>query len=340
MGSSLKSLNKRLFNTIYVEEAAYGYTITREMLQKYPDCPVIPIRHYKDVFNRTNQHYAIQKQYPSLILAVKGNQFLYKGPAVCQDFGHSGHSAFYYTSFLLNCIFNCEYCYLQGMYPSANIVAFVNVEDFKFAMEQAVMKEPVFLAISYDTDLIGFHNIIPYYDYFCDFFASHSELYVEIRTKSANQTFYQNHTPLENIIIAFTLSPEEVIQKYERHTPALEMRIKAVQVAIKHGFKVRICFDPIFIHPELDNLYEPFFHYIFTQIDPGSIQDIGYGFFRMSKHFFKRIEKHQINSQLFSEKYWVDKDVVSYSPELQEKIKSKHFGILTQYVKETSIVTI
>ena len=29
----------------------------------------------------------------------------------------------------MNCVFDCEYCYLQGMYPSGHIVVFVNLED-------------------------------------------------------------------------------------------------------------------------------------------------------------------------------------------------------------------
>lgn len=337
MSKSVQGLKKNLFNTIYVEEAAYKYPLTEQILQKHADCPVITIRHYKDVFNRTNQHFSIQKQHQSLILAVKNSPFLYKGPDVCQNFGYSN---FYYTSFLLNCIFDCEYCYLQGMYPSANIVAFVNVEEFQRAMEDVVSKEPVYLAASYDTDLIAFHNILPYLNYFYDFFTKQPNLFVEVRTKSANESFYKNHASLNNLIIAFTLTPEDVIKKYERHTPALEARIKAIQTAIAQGFKVRICLDPIFINPEMDALYEPFYRQVFTQIDSDKIVDVGYGFFRMSKEFFKRIEKHRSNSQLFSEEYCVNKDVISYSRELQEKIKAKHFEILTQYIKKEKIFTL
>ena len=197
MNKSSKKLNNGVFNTIYVEEKALEYPIARQLLERYADCPVITIGHYKDVFNRPRQHFALQKQKQSLILAVKERQFLYKGPEVCQNFGHPN---FYYTSFLLNCIFDCEYCYLQGMYPSANIVAFVNVEDFQKAMGEILLEKQAFLAVSYDTDLIAFHNIVPYMDYFYGFFRENQDLLVEIRTKSANQSFYRDHEPLENIM--------------------------------------------------------------------------------------------------------------------------------------------
>lgn len=327
---------REIFRNIYVEEAAFDYPITKAVLQKYIHSNIIPIHHYKDVFNRTNQHYGMQKQYPALILAIKSDPLLYKGPDVCQNFGFSN---FYYTSFLLNCIFDCEYCFLQGMYPSANLVAFVNIEDFKDAITKIVSneREPVYLAASYDTDLIAFHGIIPYLDYFYDFFSTLPNLYVEVRTKSAGQIFYEEHAALENFIVAFTLAPEEVIKKYEKYTPSLKARIKAVKKAIDKGFKVRLCFDPIFIDTEYESLYEKFYDYIFSEIEPGKILDVGYGFFRMPVDFYKRIKKQKSNSKLFIDDYCLIDGIVSYPTALQEEVKEKHFAILLKYIQKDKL---
>lgn len=329
--------NKKLFNTIYVEEEAYKYPLTKQILNKYKDSFVITIKHYKDVFNRTNQNFNIQKQNQSLILAVKNVPFLYNGPNICQNFGYS---KFYYTSFLLNCIFDCKYCYLQGMYPSANIVAFVNIEDFKNAILNISKDDSIYLAASYDTDLIAFHNIIPYLDYFYDFLKTQGNIFTEVRTKSANTTFYKNHKPFNNLIIAFTLAPEEIIKKYENYTPSLKSRIEAIKTAISQGFNIRICFDPIFINTETDSCYEAFYDEVFSEINPDKIIDIGYGFFRMSKEFFKRIEKHRNDCSLFLEDYSVSNNVVSYDEKLQKNIKEKHFKILTKYIEKEKIFTL
>ncbi len=328
---------KNIFNAIYVEEAALKYPVSQYVLQKYSHHTIIPIRHYKDVFNRTNQLFSIQKHNQSLILAVKDKPFLYKGPEVCQDFGHPN---FYYTSFLLNCIFSCDYCYLQGMYPSANIVAFVNTEDFKNEIASKAMQEPLFLAASYDTDLIGFHNIIPYMDYFYDFFKEEKNLIVEIRTKSGNQSFYEKYKPLDNLIIAFTLSPKEIIEKYEKNTPPLEARIKAINAALKKGFKARICLDPIFIsteNNELDSAYKNFYQYVFSNIDADKIIDIGFGFFRISKEFYKRIIKQPIYPNVFLEDFSKTGSVITYPEKLQAEKKLMHFEILKKYINEERI---
>lgn len=323
-----------MFNIIYVEEKAFSYPITQQLLQKYSGYTVVFIKHYKDVFNRPKQHYTIQKQNPSLILAVKDGQFLYEGPEICQNFDHPN---FYYTSFLLNCLFDCEYCFLQGMYPSANLVAFVNVEDFRKAMEKEISRKQIYLAISYDTDLIAFHNIIPYLEYFYTFFASHSNILVEIRTKSANQVFYNNYDPLDNIIIAFTLTPDEIVKKYEQNTPSLESRIRAVNVALAKGFKVRICFDPIFTEPVMRDTYKTFYQYIFSQINPDDILDVGYGFFRMPKDYFKRVQRFKSSSLLYADEYCVKDNIVSYPEPVMENIKAEHLEILTKYIKKEKI---
>lgn len=39
---------------------------------------------------------------------------------------------------MFNCIYDCRYCFLQGMYSSANYVIFVNFEDFDKEIEEVI----------------------------------------------------------------------------------------------------------------------------------------------------------------------------------------------------------
>ena len=112
------------FQHIYVEETLLQSPETKGILQKFPKAKVIPIKHYKDVFNRKKQGRLAQSHSRKLILAKKEGQRLYDGAVVCQDFSESH---FCYTSLLMNCPFHCAYCYLQGMYPSSNLVIFLNL---------------------------------------------------------------------------------------------------------------------------------------------------------------------------------------------------------------------
>ena len=89
-----------------------------------------------------------------LILAIKKPPYIYKGTDILQD---GGYKNFYYNTPMLNCLYNCSYCFLQGMYPSANIVVFVNQIDMQDAVKSEIVKreykdQPLMLSISYNTD--------------------------------------------------------------------------------------------------------------------------------------------------------------------------------------------
>ena len=110
---------------------AFDFELTDLTLSKFPRATVIKIGHYKDVFNRPGQDFQIQKSSMKLILAIKTEPFLYPASDMVQEFDTPN---VYYNTPILNCLYNCDYCYLQGMYPSGNVVVFVNENDFMDAI--------------------------------------------------------------------------------------------------------------------------------------------------------------------------------------------------------------
>ena len=109
------------FSHIYVEKSVADMPDTVRILNKFPQSHIIYIDHYKDVFCRSRQSSVLQHRTQNLIIAKKENNLVYAGAPVCQSFGNEH---FYYTSCMMNCVFDCEYCYLKGMYPSGNVVLF------------------------------------------------------------------------------------------------------------------------------------------------------------------------------------------------------------------------
>ena len=177
------------FSHIYVEEALLGGEEVLAILKKFPKAKCIPIRHYKDLFNRRKQNRALQEKSRKLILAKKEGQRIYPGAPVCQSFSES---AFYYASLLMNCPFHCEYCYLQGMYPSANLVLFLNPEDY-FSDCQRLIKEKgsLYLCISYDTDLLALEELYPFVERFARFLEEEPDLRIEVRTKAGGESLFR-----------------------------------------------------------------------------------------------------------------------------------------------------
>ena len=159
----MKNLNRSYYNPpfshIYVEREVAEDPETKRIFAQFPQAEVIAIDHYKDVFCRSRQDYVRQHAVQNLILAAKHGELLYTGAPVCQSFGNEH---FYYTSCVMNCVFDCEYCYLKGMYPSANLVVFVNLEDIFAEVEKRLAAHPVYLCVSYDTDLLALEHLTGY----------------------------------------------------------------------------------------------------------------------------------------------------------------------------------
>ena len=59
------------FSHIYVEDQVRDLALSKLVLKKFKNSEIIQIRHYKDIFNRTNQDFQVQKRTMKLILAKK-----------------------------------------------------------------------------------------------------------------------------------------------------------------------------------------------------------------------------------------------------------------------------
>ena len=333
----MKSLKEdyysRSFSHIYVEKAAWRYLRTQKILDKFQGAKIIEINHYKDIFCRRGQSYALQHQTQNLLLAVKQGNLIYKGAPVCQNFGNRH---FYYASCMMNCIYDCEYCYLKGMYPSGNIVIFVNLEDIFFETENLLKNHPVYLCVSYDTDLPAMEEVTGYVEAWTQFAKRQENLNLEIRTKSANK-IWMKQNPVSQVIYAFTLSPEAIIRSCEHNTPSLKQRIGCAAEAVLRGFSVRLCFDPMVYCTDWEKHYEAMLESVFSEIDMDKISDVSVGVFRISQDYLKRMKKNEPYSAVAQFPYQNTGGVYQYPRELAERMERFMSDRLQEKIPEEKI---
>lgn len=330
------------FQHIYVEETLLQSPETKGILQKFPKAKVIPIKHYKDVFNRKKQGRLAQSHSRKLILAKKEGQRLYDGAAVCQDFSESH---FCYTSLLMNCPFHCAYCYLQGMYPSSNLVMFLNLEDyFADCRKWIAEKGSLYLCISYDTDLLAMEGIYPYVEEFARFLNQENALRIEVRTKAGGEGLWRKmqRLPLSSegrkrMIFAFTLSPEEIIEEAEEGTARLSSRIFAIQKALEEGYLVRLCFDPMIYHPRWKGLYGALLQEVFEKIPMEQIHDCSLGSFRISESYLKAMGKALPHSPHTQFPYENTGGYYHYPKELMEEMEGFLYSRLLERLQKEKI---
>ena len=287
MSSKSAFFNKQ-FSHVYVEKKALDHGDTKKILPRLPYAETILIDHYKDIFNRNKQRYTNQRESRSLILAVNEGELVYKGAPVCQSFGRQD---FYYTATVMNCPFDCDYCFLKGMYGTANIVCFVNFEDY----EKAVKKlEDPYVCVSFDTDLIALNSITGQADRWVSFAKQNPDTLIEMRTKAAPA----DTAVLPNLIYAFTLSPDIISRRFEKGAPPLKARLKAASDAVKRGSAVRICFDPMIYVEGWESYYGELIDQVADAIDLSKVKDVSVGTFRISDQYLKTIRRQEPDSEV------------------------------------------
>lgn len=322
------------FSHIYVEKAVLDHPRTKAILARFSKSRVIEIGHYKDVFNRPRQSFTLQKTSPSLILAENTGASVFPGAPVCQDFGYDH---FYYTSSCRNCIFDCEYCFLRGMYGSADVVVFVNLEDAFSEVEKLLSKHPVYLCVSFDTDLIALENLTGYVSEWAEFTKEHPDLTIEIRTKSFRKDIFQKIPSCDRVIFAYTLSPKEVIEKFEKRTATLPERLSAASCAMDKGFPVRLCFDPVVYFPDWKNAYTEMVAEVKNSIDLSRIKDVSIGTFRISSEYMKKLRKDLPGSSLCQFPFENHNGVMEYPDLIRKDMENTLVTLLQSLISQEKI---
>ena len=291
---------------LYIEKKAFNFNLTQKIIKKYKP-KIITINHYKDIFNRTHQNFNYQKSKNVLILAVKEKNFLYKGSRFCNS---RGFENFYYSTQILGCIYNCEYCYIGGMYPCGYPVIFVNEDDF---INEAKKLKDSFLAISYESDLLAFEGLYNFHHKWIEVAKNNPSILIESRTKSAN-VYKLPPKPPKNFILTFSLSPEE-ITKFEKKAPSLDQRIKALKYAKNLGYNTEIAIDPIIKTDNFKEIYKKFIKKLSNEIDLKNT-NIEIGAFRMNKEFLKKLRKIHL-SEVTWYPYTISNGEARYKDELE-----------------------
>lgn len=326
-----------MIEVIYLEEEAGEHPRTLRILDRFPRAVVIKCKHYKEVFNPNNQNFRLQKKRPALIIARQKGRLVHPIP---ESYGVGGKHNFYF-SHLLNCPYDCRYCFLQGMYPSAHYVLFVNFEDFEkeIASTARSFDEPCWFFSGYDSDSLALESISGFAQCILDFFRERENAWLELRTKSVATKVLEETEPLENSVVAFSFTPEKTSEQTEVGVPSVSTRIRAMSRLSEMGWKIGLRIDPLIDCPDFRQRYEELFSQIFAAVERERIHSVSLGTFRMPAPFFKKIQRMYPEESLWSARFSNQKGMISYQIDTEERLKSTCHEVLSAYLEEEKIFT-
>ncbi len=287
-----------MIDSIYVEAAVADHPRTQKVLRRFPAARVIECVSYGEIFNRRQQDFRVQKSRPALILAEKSGSRVTAVPAG-QDLGASHN---YYFSHLLNCPFDCRYCFLQGMFASANYVLFVNYEAFlsDIAALSRNCAGTVHVFSGYDCDSLALEPLTRFAEYFVPEFGRLGTAVLELRTKSTQIRSLLAQAAHPHCVVAMSIAPACVIKRFEHGTPGLDERLGALQRLQRHGWSIGLRFDPLLVFANCEVVYREFFARVFAALEPATIHSVTLGGLRLPREFAKRIRRLYPDEALFA----------------------------------------
>ncbi len=320
-----------MFDFVYIEDAVHDHPRTREIRARFPHATAVPCRHYGEVFNPKAQNFRLQKKRPALILARKEGRLVLEAPP---EYGIGGERN-YYFSHMLNCVYDCRYCFLQGMYRSAHMVVFVNYEDFQAAIAEKVEQEagstPYFFS-GYDCDSLALDAITSFVGSFLDFFAAQPCLRLELRTKSTRIKPLLRGKALDNCIVAYSLTPPAVAAALEAGTSPVGRRLAAMRRLQQRGWPLGLRFDPMIYHQGWEENYRRLFADAFAALDPARLHSVSLGPFRLPRAHYKRMFQLYPGEELFAWGLEEKDGMVSYKEEAGRSMEDFCTRELLRYI--------
>ena len=305
-----------MIGALYIEREVRDHPRTQEICRRFPDATRIECERYGEVFNRKAQNFRLQKQRPALILARKSKNFVLDAPPQYSIGGQRN----YYFSHMLNCIYDCRYCFLQGMYRSAYYVLFVNYEDFGAAIVERAAEsstEPAYFFSGYDCDSLALEPVTGFARYALPLFAEQGNAYLELRTKSTQIRGLLEQPPLANCIVAFSLAPQAMADALEHGAPSLDRRLEAIVKLLQQGWPIGLRFDPLIYCQDYETLYGAFFDDVFSRLRPQMLHSVSLGVFRQPEAFFNTMTRLYPEEKLFAGPLEARTGMVSYKHEVE-----------------------
>ena len=188
-----------------------------------------------------------------------------------------------------NCSFGCSYCTIQTFYGDR-----VTVDpDLGRKLTELELDDERFYHIGtgQSSDSLVWGNRGGILDALCRFAAEHPNVLLELKTKSANVSYFLEHDVPPNLVCSWSLNTDAVIEHEEHFTAPLDRRLGAARRFADCGRRVAFHFHPMVHYDGWEAEYPALAERLLTSFDPNEVAFISMGSVTFIKPVLKQIRQ-------------------------------------------------
>jgi len=209
----------------------------------------------------------------------------------------------YVLRFVSSCPLGCFYCYLRDVnLQKHQPMVYTNFDQLRGELEELCKSLDkdcrIYLNAGENSDSLVFEpqaGLVKFLDRFISE-KSHirQKIKIELRTKTDNISCLKDIENKDRFIVSFSISPQNIIDRYEPKSASLENRLFVMRKCQEWGFSVGFRFEPIIIQENIFEEYKRVFELAKDKRlfeEPQKIHSIGFSCLRFTRGLMKKIKE-------------------------------------------------
>jgi spore photoproduct lyase len=206
----------------------------------------------------------------------------------------------------INCPLDCSYCLLQSYLEEQPLTISVNRDALKqelvsfFEQERSQLLR---IGTGELSDSLALDEITENSLFLIELFRTRRNFCLEMKTKTARIDSLLKIKPEPNIILAWSLNTERMIESEERGAASLDERLTAAAKAVSYGYQVAFHFDPIIHYPGWQGEYQRVIEKLFRKISKEGIAWVSLGSLRFPPDLIKVVRRRFPGGVIFEHEF-------------------------------------
>ena len=319
---------------IFVEKKAKNSYLSKRFQEYFPNVPAEEIDHCWE-YPKKNVFRLEELKKPYVFIVRENWDFIRPCPCTKDHLGCN----YWIFNLGFGCPFDCSYCFLQQYTNFPGIVLPANLDDFFFNFDNfydRIKNKPIRIGTGEFCDSLALDHITGYSKQLVDFFRD-KNVFFELKTKSDNISLLLETAAAENIVISWSLAPQEKIDQEEINVAGLKKRLNAAKKIQDKGYSLAFHFDPVIHSNDWEKEYRNLIEEIYRELKP-PFRWISIGTLRGTRKLKNTAEQRFPQSSIFYGELLLGKDKKLRYPEfLRKDIYEKLCALIREKDEKTPV---